>query len=284
MSNPLNTPQKDDSKNGPPPTQTDATLLLTAVTSKPVELLQHLEKNKVLIVDDTPKTIVDSNFIQATTESIEQQTNDQVKKRGLPEKVRKHFEENSRAFVNFAKKTEKNANEKINEEMETDLWNKAIFSQEYPNGRKPLEIKNEFSSLSFSIPKKQNLEESPLFPTRIETDTLKENEQPTEKVVPFHPIITVLKNSEDLSKDTKNHEYSFSIPKKSETTVSAIFPTQIATDVVEKNSSPKETKNILHNSVNFSVPTKPIETAKEQIHLPRYEAKKKITPSNGDGK
>ena len=284
MSNPLNTPQKDDSKNSPPPTQTDATLLLTAVTSKPVELLQHLEKNKVLIVDDTPKTIVDSNFIQATTESIEQQTNDQVKKRGLPEHVKKQLEESSQAFGNYAKETEKNANNKINREMEEELWNKALFQEEYPDGRKPLEIKHELSSLLFDIPKKQNSEESPLFPTRIETDALKEKEQLTEKVAPFHPIITVLKNSEDLSKDTKNNEYSFSIPKKSETTMGAIFPTQIATDVVEKNSSPKETKNILHNSFNFSVPTKPIETTQEQIRLPRYEAKKKIVPSNGDGK
>lgn len=282
MLNPLNTPQKDDSKNSLTPAKEDATLLLTTVTPKPAELLQYLEKNKVLIVDETPKTTVDSNFIRTTTESIEQQTNDQIKKRGLPDNVREHFEENSRAFIDFAQKTEKNANKKINEEQETNLWDNAIFFQEYPNGRKPLEIKNELSSLPFAIPKKQNSEGSSLFPTRIGTDTQKEKEQQTEKIVPFHPIITVLKNSEDMSKDAKNHEYSFSIPKKSETTSGAILPTQIATDVVEKNSSPKEAKNVVNNSVNFFVPTKPKETIREQIHLPRYEAKKNVTPQNID--
>jgi hypothetical protein len=277
VSTQFNTIIKGDSKNDRPPVQGGTSFLLTNQMPKPEELLQHLEKNKVLIVDEAPKTIVDSTLIQATTDSIERQTNEQLKKRGLPEHVKKQLEESSQAFGNYAKETEKNANNKINMEKEEELWNRAIFQEEYPDGRKPLEVKYQNPITPFSVPKKQNSEESPLFPTRITAYTEKEAQKG--KVIPVHPIITVLKPQEYPSKDLTNNKLSFSIPKKQESMTGNILPTQIATEVIEKNPTPTVAKNIIAEPVSFIVPKKPMETASQQIHLPRYEAKKNTETS-----
>lgn len=275
MPNQPNSSSVKDGSNNFSPVETDTTLLLTATDPKPEELRQLLEKNKVLVINEASKTTVDSNPTHTTMNSAEQQTGDQQKRRVLPDHVREHFEESSRVFGNFVKKTEKNANEKVNEEAEADLWNKAIFFEEYPDGRKPVEIKNEAFVGTFSIPKKEKVIASSLFPTRITTDISKGKRQQTETSTPFHPIITVLKKDENITSNPKTNNLPFSIPKKTELTASKILPTQIATDVVEKNSAPKEAKNIVAEPVVFSVPKKPAEIVSNQMRLPRYEAKKK---------
>ncbi|MCK9351328.1 MAG: hypothetical protein WCT49_00250 [Candidatus Paceibacterota bacterium] len=253
-------------------------------TPKPNEFIKNLSDGKVSIISDMQEVPGEAR----------------PRKKTLPDHVKAHFEENANAFVSYALKVESDESKtKINEEQENEMWTRAIFFGEFPDGRTPLEIKD----TELTIPKKQESAAEAVLPTRINDEISSEQKQETKSAIPEHPISAI---------PEKPHEETetLPVPKKPEPTTTPIFPRQIPSEPAEHISipPPEEPKDISpslfipvpkkpdhQNNADIStqtipdtpkvlaaeIPKPPVQDPTlikpERIRLPRYESKNKKT-------
>lgn len=148
-------------------TTSDDTSTASSDVPKRDILEKNLEKNKVQIFEESQKTSV--GFEQIKKDELKAKT--KTMPRVLPPDVVKHFEENSNAFVNFAKQKENETLAKIGDSViDVKLWDRALLLEEYPNGRMPVEIEAKKDESVVSIPKKPWKPAGDILPTRVVTD------------------------------------------------------------------------------------------------------------------
>jgi len=261
-------------------------------------LVKNLEAGKVVVIDEKPKTTIDTSTLNKETKktgvTFPQKENDlsPLKRKELSESAKEHFEANSAAFVAFAKQKEGGDNFEKNEKKSlvpaTDLWERALLLEEYPEGRKPIEIEPKIEQSFPSVPKKSENFKGDILPTRIISETEKSHKTPkteapvsidTKQLVPIRNIQLARYIPKKPATPTKEVTIASSLPtppKKTDVPTSFVpkKPVDIKQNIVEKN-----TKN--HN-FDFEIPKKQVSTIQPLNEDTKTEATKNHEDKKGD--
>ena len=159
---------------------------IKTVSQLPVEtpdskiLLQRIEKEGVLVIKQDPEKDFDEIPVPEKEEAIPEVessepkitiSNDSFPKRQLPDEIKQHFENNSASFISFAR--QKESSSVLGDAEKQALWDRALLSEEFLDGRIPLEIGDESKKGVSFVPKKPEQTLGGVFPTRVVSETLK---------------------------------------------------------------------------------------------------------------